>query len=173
MQFLRLLLARVLRPLPLLALAALIAAVAACDAIATIAVQGADFGGATADAHCDRRVVTDGGQASAFCQEVTATVAASQFSDDCRMKHQATPGPGLCPRSAIIAGCKLDEKEGDGSHVWDWYYDVSGLVAEAGANAGPDGGPTFASPVASSVNDVARICADRVRYSDGAELAQP
>lgn len=136
-------------------------------------MKGADFGGATADAHCDRRTVAPGGQASAFCQEVVATVAAAQFSDDCRTKHAATPGPGLCPRATIIAGCKLDEKHGDGSIAWDWYYDVSSEVADAGAEAGPDGGPTFASPVAQTVTDVARICADRDRYQDGAELVTP
>jgi hypothetical protein len=157
----------------LLRLALFVAFATSCDAVASIAVKGADFGGATADAHCDRRFVADGGQASAFCQEVTDTVAASQFSDDCRMKFHATPGPGLCPRAAIIAGCKLDEKHGDGSLVWDWYYDVSGMVAEAGAQAGPDGGPTFAEPVAQSEADVVRICADRTRYGDGAELALP
>ncbi len=79
----------------------------------------------------------------------------------------------LCPRDGIIAGCKLDEKHGDGSLVWDWYYDISATVAEAGAEAGPDGGPTFADPVARSVSDVARICADRTRYGAGAELAFP
>jgi hypothetical protein len=155
-----------------LALVAAFAAVA-CDAVESVAAKGADFGGATADAFCDRRFVTPGGQASAFCQEVVDTVAASQFADDCRMKHQATPGPGLCPRELIIAGCKLDEKHGDGSIAWDWYYDVSAVIADAGPEAGPDGGPTFDPPVARSVSDVAAICADRDRYPDGAELVTP
>jgi hypothetical protein len=158
---------------PILLLASATAPVVACDTVASIAAKGADFGGATADAHCDRRDVLDGGQASAFCQEVTGTVAASQFSDDCRIKHAAVAGPGLCPRAAIIAGCKLEAQNDDGSLVWDWYYDVSAAIAEAGAEAGIDGGPTFADPVAHSVNDVARICADRTRYADGAELALP
>ena len=144
-----------------------------CGAIASIANEGASFGGATADVHCDRRFTTDGGDRSAFCQEVTATVAASQFSDDCRNKFQASAGPGLCPRDQIIAGCALDETHKDGSHVWDWYYDVSSLIADAGPNAGVDGGPTFADPVATDVADVAKICADRTRYDDGAELATP
>lgn len=148
-------------------------AASSCDAVASVAVQGADFGGATADAHCDRRAVTPGGQASAFCQEVVATVAASQFSDDCRIKHAATPGPGLCPRAGVIAGCKLAEKHGDNSIAWDWYYDVSAQLADAGPEAGPHGDPTFASPIATSVGDVARICADRERYNDGAELVMP
>jgi hypothetical protein len=145
----------------------------ACDAVTTIAAQGADFGGATADAHCDRRTVVDGGQPSAFCQEVVATVAASQFSDDCRRKFAATPGPGLCPRDKIIAGCHLVENNDDHSEVWDWYYDVSAVLVADGPEAGPDGGPTFDDPVARSVSDVARICADRTRYQDGAELATP
>jgi len=144
-----------------------------CSAIESIANEGASFGGATADVHCDRRFTTDGGQRSAFCQEVTTTVAASQFSDDCRNKFQASPGPGLCPRDQIIAGCSLDETHKDGSHAWDWYYDVSALIADAGPNAGVDGGPTFADPVATDVADVAKLCADRTRYNDGAELATP
>jgi hypothetical protein len=163
-----------MRPLRFLLPVAVVAcAVCACGVIESVAVEGASFGGATADAYCDRRFVVDGGQASAFCQEVVNTVAASQFSDDCRMKHLATSGAGLCPRANIVAGCALEEKNADGSHVWDWYYDVSGLIAEAGANDGLDGGPTFAAPVAQSVSDVTAICADPTRYQDGAELAFP
>jgi hypothetical protein len=152
---------------------ALVVGALACDAITNVAVTGADFGGGTADAHCDRRFVTDGGQASAFCQEVIATLAASQFADDCRQKHQATAGPGLCPRARIIAGCKLDKPTDDHSTVKDWYYDVSDLVAEAGAEAGRDGGATFDDPVPTDVPGVARTCADRQRYEEGAELVQP
>jgi hypothetical protein len=144
-----------------------------CSAIASIANEGASFGGATADVHCDRRFTTDGGQRSAFCQELVATVAASQFSDDCRNKFQASAGPGLCPRDQIIAGCELDDQHKDGSHAWDWYYDVSSFIADAGPNAGVDGGPTFADPVATNVSDVAKICADPTRYNDGAELVSP
>lgn len=152
---------------------ALAGATLACGVITSVAVTGADFGGATADAHCDRRFVSDGGQASAFCQEVIATLAASQFADDCRSQHQATPGPGLCPRAGVIAGCKLGKKTDDKSVVKDWYYDVSGTLAEAGALAGPDGGPTFDPPVPTSVVGVTRTCADRARYEDGAELVTP
>ncbi len=140
-----------------------------CDQLASIAVTAGDFGGATADAHCDRRMVTDGGQAAAFCQEVVGTVAASQFSDDCRIKHRATPGTGLCPRTQMIAGCKLLTKTQDNSLVWDWYYDVSATVADAGPRAGPDGGPTF-DDAPRSVNEVRALCASRARYEDGAEL---
>jgi len=154
-------------------LALLAAGGTACDAITSVIVTGADFGGATADAHCDRRYVAEGGQASAFCQEVVGTVAASQFSDDCRNKFQATPGAGLCPRERIIAGCALDKKTDDGSKVWDWYYDVSDVLADAGPDAGPDGGPTFAAPVPTDVSAVGAVCADRTRYEDGAELAFP
>lgn len=135
----------------------------ACDAITSIVVEGADFGGAAADAHCDRREVTDGGKPAAFCEEVVATLAASQFADDCRAEHEATPGTGLCPRAGIIAGCKLDAKTEDGSQVWDWYYDASKL----------DGGAHFVPPLPHSATDVARLCADRSRYQDGAELASP
>jgi hypothetical protein len=144
--------------------------VAACDALTSVAVQGADFGGATADVHCDRRLTLDGGQPSAFCQDVQSTVAASQFSDDCRLHLGATPGPGLCPRAGIIAGCLLEKKNGDDSIVHDWYYDVLG---DGGDEAGPDGEAPFASPVPQSVPEVAQVCADGSRYPDGAELAFP
>jgi hypothetical protein len=137
--------------------------VGACDAITSVVVEGADFGGAAANAHCDRREVVDGGQPSAFCQEVVGTLAASQFADDCRAKHDATPGTGLCPRAGIIAGCKLETKTEDGSHVWDWYYDASKL----------DAGERFAPPLPHDTADVARLCADPSRYKDGAELASP
>ena len=157
-----------------IALAALaaVAAVAGCDTLGSIASEGVDFAGAKADAHCDRRYVTDGGQPAAFCQEVVSTVAAAQFADDCRTKHEAEAAPGLCPRDRIIAGCKLLKKNDDQSLVWDWYYDVSRQVAEAGAHAGPDGGATFDSQQ-HSVADVASSCADPTRYEEGAVLAQP
>lgn len=145
----------------------------ACDAITSVAVQGADFGGATADAHCDRRLTLDGGQPSAFCQDVQDTVAASQFSDDCRLHLGATPGTGLCPRAGIIAGCKLDKKNGDNSIVHDWYYDESSVLGDGGDEAGPDGEAPFATPVPQTVAQVSQVCADRSRYPDGAELAFP
>jgi hypothetical protein len=144
-------------------LAVLAALASACDVITGVATTGADFGGATADAHCDRRFVTDGGRPSSFCQEIAGTVAATQFADDCRLKLLATPGPGLCPRERVIAGCKLDKKNRDDSLVWDWYYDVSG---DAG-----DGG--FEPPTPRDTIDVSRTCADRLRYEDGAELVLP
>lgn len=154
------------------ALATVAALGAGCDTLGSIAVEATDFAGAKADAHCDRRYVTDGGQPAAFCQEVVATVAAAEFADDCRAKHKATAGAGLCPRPRIIAGCKLLEKHDDESNVWDWYYDVSDIVADAGPRAGPDGGPTFDSQPR-SVKEVADYCADKSRYDLGAELATP
>jgi hypothetical protein len=142
--------------------------VSACSVVTSIAVQGADFGGAAANAYCDRRYVTDGGTPSAFCQEVVGTLAASQFADDCRNNHQATTGPGLCPRPTIIAGCKLLDSHSDDSQVWDWYYDVASFPVDQ-----PDGAAYFAPPVASSVAAVGQLCADPTRYPLGAELAQP
>src|SRR3954452_20855743 len=139
--------------------------VAACSTLWSIAVEAGDFAGAKADAHCDRRFVTDGGQPAAFCQEVVATVAASEFADDCRAKHQATAEPGLCPRPKIIAGCKLLKHNDDDSLVWDWYYDVSEILADAGPRAGPDGGATFES-VPYGTSDVARMCSDPSRYEE-------
>lgn len=151
------------------AVAAFAALASACDAITSVATTGADFGGATADAHCDRRVVTDGGRPSSFCQEVVGTLAATQFSDDCRDKLLATPGPGRCPRERIIAGCKLEKKNRDDSLVWDWYYDVS-------ATDGGDGGVSadaFEPPTPRDIPEVGRTCANRARYEDGAELVLP
>jgi hypothetical protein len=149
---------------------ALLGALAGCDALGSVAIQAGDFAGAKSDAHCDRRHVTDGGQPAAFCQEVIATVAASEFADDCRAKHEATAAPGPCPRAKIIAGCKLHKSNQDDSQVFDWYYDVSDVLAEAGTHAGPDGGATFDS-VQRGVSDVRAACADPTRYEEGAELA--
>jgi hypothetical protein len=160
------------RPLVIAAIL-VIAAVIGCDALTDVAVSASDFAAATADAHCDRRFVTDGGQAAAFCQEVSKTVAASQFADDCRGKHLATAGPGLCDRPRIIAGCKLRKVNQDNSLVWDWYYDVSDILADAGTHAGPDGGFTFDDVPPKTVADVAKLCASRSRYEDGADLALP
>jgi hypothetical protein len=150
-----------------------LAAFAGCNVVTSVAVQGADFGGGTADVHCDRRFVVDGGQRSSFCQEVQATVAASAFSDDCRNHLLATSGPGLCPRSAIIAGCLLDTHYPDHSIVRDWYYDVSDILTDAGAFAGPDGGPTFADPLPQDTTEVGAVCADMSRYPSGAEMVMP
>jgi hypothetical protein len=154
-------------PVRLVGFVALAAGVAACDAIASVAVSAADFGGATASAHCDRRFVTDAGVPSAFCQEIVDTVAAAQFADDCRTKHEATAGPGLCPRPGIIAGCKLGDHTDDGSQIWDWYY----RVADAGADV--DAASIYQPPIPDGVLQVASTCADRGRYEAGAELAFP
>lgn len=143
-----------------------------CAALGDIAVEGVDFAGAKADANCDRRFVTEGGQPAAFCQEIVATVAAAEFTDDCRAKHKATAGAGLCPRSRIIAGCKILEKHDDDSVATDWYYEVSDVLAEAGPRAGPDGGPTFDSQPHSAA-EVRATCADKTRYEDGAEFVMP
>lgn len=148
---------------------ALAAAAIACDAITDVAVKGVDFGGATADAHCDRRFVTEGGVPSAFCQEALGTLAASQFADDCRSKHQATAGTGACPKERVIAGCRLLEKHDDNSTVNDWYYDVSDLEKDAGPDVDA-GGIVFDPPVPESVSQVAATCADTTRYDHGAQL---
>jgi hypothetical protein len=151
-----------------------------CDAIGSFAVEAGDFAGATADVSCDRRYVSDGGTPAAFCQEVIATVAASEFADDCRAKHKATAAPGRCPRARIIAGCKLLKVNDDKSLVWDWYYDVSDIAADSGAHAALDGGPSPGPSPGSvfesrprSVQEVAAFCADRSRYEQGAELDKP
>jgi hypothetical protein len=150
-----------------LSAAVLSAAVAAagCSEIGDVAtdsaVEAADFGGAKADAHCDRRFVTAGGEPAAFCQEIAGTVAAAEFADDCRAKHKAAADSGLCPRSRIIAGCVLHKETDDESRLVDWYYDVSDLAAGAS--------PPFESRP-STVADVAKMCAEPSRYEEGAEL---
>lgn len=146
-------------------------AIAGCDSLGSMAVSAGDFTGAKSDVHCDRRFVTEGAKPASFCQEVLATVAASQFSDDCRVKHAATAAAGPCPRARIIAGCKLLKQNDDESRVFDWYYDVADIVGDARFTA-PDGGATFEDP-ARTVDEVAALCADRARYDDGAELALP
>ena len=133
-----------------------------CDTLGSVVVEAGDFAGAKADAYCDRRYVTDGGQPAAFCQEVVATVAAAEFADDCRSKHQATAGSGLCPRPRIIAGCKLLEKHDDDSQAWDWYYDVEGTKS-----------PKPFDSQTHSVAEVRAYCGDVTRYDKGAELATP
>lgn len=141
----------------------------ACNAVTSAALEGVDFAGAKADAHCDRRFVEDGGTPAPFCQEIANTVAATEFADDCRSKHHAAAGPGPCPRERIIAGCKLLEHHGDDSIVWDWYYDVSDIIADSGSTNRPlfeDGRPL-------TERDVAATCADTSRYESGAELAKP
>lgn len=146
--------------------------VVGCETLGDIAVEGVDFAGAKADAYCDRRFVTDGGQAAAFCQEIVTTVAAAEFTDDCRAKHRATAGAGLCSRARVIGGCKILEKHDDDSVATDWYYDVTELLAEAGPNAGPDGGQTFDSQPRTAA-EVREYCADKSRYDQGAEYVSP
>lgn len=143
-------------------------ALAGCNVLGDIAAGGVDFAGAKADAYCDRRFVTDGGRPAAFCQELISTVAAAEFTDDCRAKHHATAGAGTCPRAQIVAGCKLLETHGDNSVATDWYYDVSAWLADAAA----DGGVPFES-VVGSVDEVAAACADPTRYEQGAALVMP
>lgn len=155
------------RPLPAIALLALLGLGAlACDALADVALEAGDFAGARADVHCDRRWVDDGGAPAAFCQELIATVAAAEFSDDCRAKHMATAGPGRCPRERVIGGCRLWRDNQDDSLVFDWYYDVTAL---------PDGGPLDAEAFDSRTDHAGlpAVCADRSRYEEGAEVVAP
>lgn len=145
-----------------------LAGVTACDALGGFVVEAGDFAGAKADVHCDRRFVTDGGRPAAFCQEVLSTVAAAEFSDDCRAKHKATAAPGPCPRENIVAGCQLHKANQDDSKVYDWYYDVGGLVADGGSVE-----PLVFDSRARNVDAVQKMCADVERYEEGAELARP
>ena len=142
----------------------------ACDALGSFVVEAGDFAGAKADVHCDRRFVTDGGRAAAFCQEVLGTVAGAEFSDDCRAKHKATAAPGPCPKENIVGGCKLHKDNADDSLVYDWYYDVTPLLAEAGTDP-ITGEPAIDSRYEDEA-EVAKACADPKRYDEGAEPAK-
>jgi hypothetical protein len=129
--------------------------------------------GETGDAHCDRRFVSDpNAQAAPFCQEIIDTVATGQFKDDCNQNHHAAAGDGRCDRANVLGGCKSNKVNEDQSEVWDWYYDVSAIEAEAGPDDGPDGGPTFQDPPL-SVDDVKKTCADPGRYPDGTQFQLP
>jgi hypothetical protein len=118
-------------------------------------LEGA-FGG-TSDGSCDRRY---GASATPqpFCQEITGTIAVSQFGSDCTNHLQGLYDKGPCPRDAtVLGGCKLDKTNEDGSQTTDWYYDVSALI---------DAGETFnAASLVHSADDVRAVCADPTRYS--------
>lgn len=143
---------------------ALMGTLLGCNALGEVAIGGVDFAGAKADAFCDRRFVTGSGRPAGFCQQIVSTVAAAEFTDDCRSKHQAEAGAGTCPRERLVAGCLLLEEHRDESVVTDWYYDVSNLQADGG---GPQ------SAVAHTVDEVASLCADATRYEHGATLVLP
>ena len=123
-----------------------------------------DVVGATGDAHCDRRFVSDEDKkAASFCQEIIDTVALSEFQDDCRAKHTAISGEGLCARDKIIGGCKLHKENDDGSEVYDWFYDVAELESDGGV---------FEDPVRTK-EEVEELCADKQRYEEGASFVMP
>lgn len=120
-----------------------------------------DVVGYTGEAYCDRRYVPAEREPGSFCQEVVDTVAQSEFQDDCRDKHAARTGEGLCPRERRIGGCKILEEHDDGSEVFDWYYDVTDLENDAGL--------LFKDP-ARTEDDVRELCADPKRYDKGASF---
>ena len=140
----------------------------ACRAAGCAAATFGDIVGETGDSHCDRRFVTGNNERADFCQEIIDTVAQSDFEKDCRDKHGASAGEGRCPRERVIAGCKLDKVNDDGSEVWDWYYDVSDLED---AGDGGDGGG-FENPVHTKA-EVRALCNDRTRYDEGATYQDP
>ncbi len=138
---------------------------AGCRAGGCVANAFGDVVGYTGDAHCDRRYVSGDKTRAPFCQEIIDTVAVDEFQEDCRAKHTASAGEGRCPRERILGGCKLHKVNDDGSDVWDWFYDVTDIEADAG-DAG-DGGNVFDEPPRSAA-DVASLCEDRERYEEGA-----
>jgi hypothetical protein len=119
---------------------------------------------ATGDAHCDRRFVSGADKKPAsFCQEIIDTIALSEFQDDCRSKHTAISGEGLCARDKIIGGCKLHKENDDGSEVYDWFYDVTELEADGGV---------FEEPVRTK-EEIEKLCVDPKRYEEGAHFVMP
>jgi hypothetical protein len=138
--------------------------VCSCRAGGCAANALGDVVGQTGDAHCDRRFVSGADKKPAsFCQEIIDTVALSEFQDDCREKHTAISGEGLCARDKIIGGCKLHKENDDGSEVFDWFYDVTELEADGG---------TFEEPVRTK-EEVEKLCADKSRYEEGAHFVTP
>jgi hypothetical protein len=148
---------------------------AGCRAGGCVANTLGDVVGETGDAFCDRRFVVaqDKKEPSPFCQEIIDTVAQSQFQEDCRDKHKARADDGKCPRARIIGGCKLHKENDDGSEVYDWYYDVTDIEADAArADATTDGGAIFKEPVKDKAA-VRTLCEDRSRYEEGAHYEDP
>jgi hypothetical protein len=149
-----------------------------CRAGGCVANVLGDVVGETGDARCDRRFVSGDKRPAPFCQEIIDTVALSEFQDDCRTKHGAATGEGRCPRERQIGGCKLHKVNDDGSEVWDWFYDVTDIEADAG-DAGTDADadaeqpvPVFDDPPRTR-DDVRDLCADRRRYEEGATYYDP
>lgn len=118
-----------------------------------------DVVGFSGDAYCDRRYVDEAREPGSFCQEIIDTVAMDEFQEDCREKHTARAGEGRCPAERRIGGCKVTTTNDDGSEVWDWYYDVADLEADAGL--------VFPNR-AKNEADVRALCADPKRYDEGA-----
>ena len=156
----------------------LFALAAGCRAGGCIVNTLGDVVGETGDAFCDRRFVGPNGKEPApFCQEIIDTVAQSQFQDDCRDKHKARADEGKCPRERIIGGCKIHKENDDGSEVYDWYYDVSDIEADASrgdatTDATTDAGAVFKEPVKDKAA-VRKLCEDRSRYEEGAHYEDP
>jgi hypothetical protein len=144
-----------------------------CKAAGCAANVLGDIVGETGDVFCDRRFVNaPTKKRGSFCQEVIDTVAVDDVLDDCRQKHAARTGEGVCPRDKIIAGCKIHKDNDDGSEVWDWYYDVSDLEDAAAQDASSDAAPIFEDPARTKA-DVRALCADPKRYEEGASFAEP
>lgn len=141
-----------------------LALLCACRAGGCAANVLGDVVGATGDAHCDRRFVSGADKRPAsFCQEIIDTVALSEFQDDCREKHTAISGEGLCAREHLLGGCKLHKENDDGSEVFDWFYDVTELEADGGE---------FEDPVRTTA-EVRELCSDPERYEEGASFVDP
>jgi len=137
---------------------------AGCEAnVGGVASEIANAHGSRHDAYCDRRFV-ERGRPAAFCQEVLDTVAAQRFIEDCEQKHGARTEIGRCPRERILGGCRVGSKNDDGSVVYDWYYDVRDIEADAG--------DVFLAPPRTS-EAVRALCANPSQYDQGAVYVGP
>jgi hypothetical protein len=171
---------------------AIAVSLSACTAIAGAFGGLGSFLGTNSNASCDRRYAD---RPEPFCQEIDDTVAGSEFEDDCRKKFPgARTSDAYCPRERRVGGCVDEKHNDDNSTVTDWFYDVSEMVAEAGAEdaaivwneagvpefeAGASDGaatlkPTF-DPLQThlTADDVKAKCADRKRYENGAHYVSP
>lgn len=145
--------------LSLTVVAALLAgATPACSVVGGIA--GGLAGG---DSSCDRRY-GESDSPQPFCQEILDTVAGSRFREDCDQKLKGKSGEDVCPREHVIAGCKVNKKNDDGSEVVDWFYDVDA-----------DNPPSKVKPSdrIHTKEQVKAKCNEPGRYEEGATYQEP
>lgn len=135
--------------------AIILAALFSIDCSAVGAVAG-DTGS------CDKR--TRSSDPEPICEELVNSVARPQFKADCQSNVHGAYADSECSREKAIGGCEIGGENQDGSHVVDWFYDVTG---DANAAKYPS------KDVAKTITDVRAFCADSARYPQGGRLVAP